>query len=407
MNLSTLSKEQKQYVVLGILATAVLGILIVLGVKVSLSSIAEARDELEVVTGKIDSASRMLTRRDRTTSDFRQTMRMLSEYLESAPPDRNYYSWATEVVYSEARKVGLEIDTVNEIANVQQDAGKDAGTVKLESYALRIRGSGSYEGIKQFIAVMEEDYRLVRFVGMDISVGEDPDSHAVQLWIQWPFNLGSVVADWDAIEAMQNELDEPVASDAVSTPEPVAEVVPEIVPDSAKVAPRPEAMPEPDVKEEVIVEPAPVPVEEVEPEPEQVQSDPEVAVAIAPVAEQPEIRKTPTPPPPRIQVAPVNDTAEAVVPVIKAQPAVPVEPEFIVPAVDPSAESIDVIPVETFEPEEDAADGPDPRMAPHYVITEKSASILEEALMNKEEVADNKALNSLINSLMENRDETE
>ena len=202
MNLSNLSKEQKQYVVLGVLAVAIVGILIVFGVKVSLSSISNTKDELDSYTRKIEQAERMLSRRSNNDAESRRTMLMLKDYLESAPPDRNYYSWVTEVVYSEAREAGLEIDTVTEIANMQQVADKEAEGVRLESYGLRIKGSGSYEEVKRFIGNMKRDYVLARFVGVDLSVGETPERHDVQLWIQWPFNLGAIVENWESIKAL-------------------------------------------------------------------------------------------------------------------------------------------------------------------------------------------------------------
>lgn len=114
MNFKNLSKEQKQYIALGGIVTVALVGIIIFGIKVSLSSISVARLELSDLTSKIESSDRALSKKGKTREEFVRTMHELKEHLQSIPPDRNYYSWATEIIYAKARVVKLEIDAIDE-----------------------------------------------------------------------------------------------------------------------------------------------------------------------------------------------------------------------------------------------------------------------------------------------------
>jgi hypothetical protein len=209
MNLKDLTKEQKQYVALGAIVTAALLVLIIFGIKVSLSSIGLAKAELDEITRKIENADRSLSRHEQTKKDFVDTSAELSAFLEKMPPERNYYSWATEIIYAKARLSGLEIDAIDEQTEVRMvDPGAEkANTITLESYTLRIMARGGYGHVKYFLEQLEEDYPLIRVIGLDVSTGSDFDIHDVQLFIQWPFNLNSITEIWDAIAEKQKAVD--------------------------------------------------------------------------------------------------------------------------------------------------------------------------------------------------------
>jgi hypothetical protein len=42
---------------------------------------------------------------------------ILALILGSLPPERNYYSWATEIIYDVARLVHLDVDAIDEQSN--------------------------------------------------------------------------------------------------------------------------------------------------------------------------------------------------------------------------------------------------------------------------------------------------
>ena len=204
MSLSDLKKEQKQYLILGVVVAVVIAVLIVFGVKVSLSSISEARLELGDLAGKIGAAEKSLSKTQRNEAEFRSTIAELAAHLGNIPPDRNYYSWATETIYAEARKADFEIDAIDEIGiAAQSDDSMEEDKVRLESYSLRITARGGYENIKRLLKRIASSHPLVRVTGVEISTGSEPDVHNVQLFIGWPFNLGYITETWKSIAAEQ------------------------------------------------------------------------------------------------------------------------------------------------------------------------------------------------------------
>ena len=201
MSLKELTKEQKQYIALAALvAFGVVGG-IVFGVKVSLSSIDKAKLELQELEGRIKGAQRSLTKQERMRSDFSETVDALKAYLKDAPPNQNYYSWATEVIYSIARKASLDVDAIDEQSQPGGVEPGDDQTLAMESYALRITSHGSYEALKAFLRLIEEKHPLARVTAVDVSSGAEPEIHDIGLVVQWPFNLHSVAEVWDDIDA--------------------------------------------------------------------------------------------------------------------------------------------------------------------------------------------------------------
>ena len=205
MNIADLSKEQKQYVVIGGIVVVVLVALIVF-VSSSLSSTKDARLELADLTGKIDNADRALAKRDQEKTEFSETSAKLKVHIKNFPPNRNYYSWATEIVYDTARLAGLEVDAINEQTSAKKSKKAGKGATKLESYSLRITARGGFGNIKDFLGQIEESQPLARVTGVDISAGSNPDIHDVQLFIQWPFNLSAIIEAWEAIAKKQEAL---------------------------------------------------------------------------------------------------------------------------------------------------------------------------------------------------------
>lgn len=197
MNPMDLSKKQKQYLVLGIIAFIAISVLIVFGIKVSLTSISEAKLELHGLTEKITAAEKSISKSQQSEAEFDTTIANLKAHLANIPPDRNYYSWATEIIYREARSVQFEIDAIDEMLATSPVKNPSAQkSVILESYALRITAHGRYENVKGFLELIADNHPLVRVTGIEISTGAQPDIHDVQLFIEWPFNMGYITETW-------------------------------------------------------------------------------------------------------------------------------------------------------------------------------------------------------------------
>ncbi len=446
MSLKELSKEQKQYLVLGALAAAILITLMVFGIRFSLSSINVAKDELAVLTDKIQGADRLLSRQDQVTEDFQRTMQALKEQIVKVPPQRNYYSWSTEVLYSQARIAGLEIDSIDEIGGIQnKSGGGDASkALQFESYALRVNAHGGFNNIKAFIQSMEKEYPLVRFTGLDIASGRDPEAHNIQLWLQWPFNLDSITQNWDEIEVQQQALnhDEGKQSAAHTTkhqtktaaiapagePKPVSKQEPEHISKPTPPAPRIEPPPvtnrQPTPSKQSVASIPETAMPEVAPD-ETVMAEPDAAMAL-PAAEalsRPEIAASPVD-----STMIVESDSEPVVEAAEPQP----EPEVSVDSEEASAiapESAVVLPVEealskpeastspvddTMEAESDseptvatAEPQPEPEVS---VDPEEAAAIVPESAVVQpvaEALFESEASTSLVDDTMDAESESE
>ena len=207
MSLADLNKVQKQYMVLGAVVSVMMVVLIYFGVKFSTSSLSEMKSELEELTQKIDQSDRTLAKRAGTSLEYEQSVEILKAHLGNTPPRRNYYSWATEIIYAIARSTGLEVDAIDETGGVvpQKKAKKSSDGVKMESYALRITAHGGYECAKQFLRELQHEQPLVRISGIGINKGANPEVHDIQLSIEWPYNISELTAGWMHIEKMKTE----------------------------------------------------------------------------------------------------------------------------------------------------------------------------------------------------------
>ena len=248
MSLSDLKKEQKQYLILGVIVAIAVVVLIVFGIKVSLASISEARVELEGLVGKIETAEKSLSKTQRGEEEFRTTIAELAAHLANIPPNRNYYSWATEIIYAEARKADFEIDAIDEIGvATPDDDSMEQDKVRLESYSLRITARGGYENVKRVLKQIAGNHPLVRVTGIEISKGPSPEIHNVQLFIEWPFNLGYITEAWKSISTKQPEPDDQTApAQASSEPTKAPETEqPDVKKEPVPPPPRSQPVPKP------------------------------------------------------------------------------------------------------------------------------------------------------------------
>lgn len=215
MSFSDLTKQQKQHITLTGIVVVVFVALLVFGIKVSLSSVAESKQELDDLSLKIESADEALSRHGRVKADFAETTHELKMILKNIPPNRNYYSWATEIIYAKARLAGLEIDAVDEQTDPRGSFNEEEeDTIKLESYSLRITARSGFDDLKNFLELIEKDHPLARVTGVDISTGTTPEVHDIQLFIQWPANLRSITDAWESIAAKQQALRKPASKES-------------------------------------------------------------------------------------------------------------------------------------------------------------------------------------------------
>ncbi|QBG49185.1 hypothetical protein EGM51_17940 [Verrucomicrobia bacterium S94] len=342
IDFSNLTKEQKQYLFLGVLGVAAVGYGLFFGISKVGGSLSDAKSELEALNTKIDRAERELGHRPKALRDFDQTITVLESHLENLPPEENYYSWATEIIYSRGRSAGLLIESVDEVGMDSSAVEKMKDPVYFETYSLRIVAQGSYTATKAFISDIEKNHPLVRFTGIDISRGRDPEKHAVQLSVQWPHRLQRIAALWKdrrrestpAVNVAQAPRPEPTPDSPAKTVEQTeakaeravaANPEPDYTPPApavAQAAPKPAPAPVPEKVEPEVVKPAPKEVAA----PAVAQAAPKPAPVPAPEKVEPEV----------VKPAPKEVAAPAVVRAAPKPAPAPapekVEPEVVKPA---------------------------------------------------------------------------
>lgn len=411
MSLKDLTKEQKQYVALGLLAASIVAILMVLGIRFSMATVSTAKQELDDLSGKISKANRALSRSRQTSEDYVETVSVLRDYLTNAPPDRNYYSWATEVIYSTARFAGLEIDSIDEISIPQRKrSGSDGpAVISFESYSLRIMAHGGYENTKYFLNLLNQDYPLVRFSGVEISRGQNRDKHDIQLFIQWPFNFGEISKNWDAVASKKMEvaeINDGEEAAALKEPEPVekpAAPEPSIAKPISVVEPYPPTT-LPEVRE------TPVPEPMVEPTAPKTQPGGESGSQVTPSSEDTvpkpatddeleALLSYATPSGTEIMGAEPQSAITGPEPMEEPVPA-PDEPQFDAMDAEPKTDTSSELEID-FEPETSIDPQPDSIADDIHdnVSTGKSEKNLEERL-NQESAEEDISMSSLLQDMM-------
>ena len=191
MDLSNLSKQQKDRLLLMVMG----GVLLVGGIGYGLKSAfaisASVESKNEILESKISRAERMVRMQNRLLKDTQEISAELKTYIKEAPPEKNYYSWASELLYALAKKTAFKIDRIEK----QGESAKSKADVLKISSSLKIVAQGEYETCLNFLKTMEKEYPLVRVVSININSGRNVEIHNVNIVIQWPSNLAYLLRE--------------------------------------------------------------------------------------------------------------------------------------------------------------------------------------------------------------------
>lgn len=201
MNFENLSKEQKQYIVLGVLTVAILVVLGGMGLKNSLSAGGSSEEELEILTRNIQQANERLGQKNTVDLNFATTRQQVQRYLQYDLPARK----RNRLVYPPAERAGLKIVSTEEVSEMGRRSGR--GETTLESYALNVSATGSYASVIDFIQIVTEEFPLARVLSVDIKPGRGSvTQHDVHITIQWLCNFDSIIEDLGLEELLFPEM---------------------------------------------------------------------------------------------------------------------------------------------------------------------------------------------------------
>ena len=189
MKWETMSKEQKQYAILG----GVGGLALIYVLYTVLSSLLAAPADKNAETVDPDTLESNVQAAERTLKKERPIMReyedglaYLDEVRKYFPNEDNRYSWVTELIYTQGRNFGIEVESINELG--RQEA---AVTVPpFTRYAVQVNLRCRYDRLVAFIKHCEEDNPMMRITQLTINSDEnDPVNHTVKVVMEWPTSL--------------------------------------------------------------------------------------------------------------------------------------------------------------------------------------------------------------------------
>jgi len=199
MDFSNLSKQERDRLLLIVMGTIlfIVGIGYTLNFGLSMSADVEKKDKQ--LTKKINQADRKLRRKPLITKQIKSTSTKLKSYIKEVPLQKEYYVWATELIYDLAEKTDLKDPKIERIGGTKAPVkSKKKGKKKLSleiSTNLKIIATGDYQSVCNFLTRLEKEHPFVRIVAIEITKGSKPDSHDVNIEIQWPFNLASLLQE--------------------------------------------------------------------------------------------------------------------------------------------------------------------------------------------------------------------
>ncbi|NLX24606.1 MAG: hypothetical protein GXY61_01405 [Lentisphaerae bacterium] len=215
INFSQLTKEQKQYVFLGVVALAIFVWLGVLGAKEVLSSMTSIDTELAEVDGKLKDGLRKEAEYKQVSQDYLPTVQQTMKYLVQDIPNRNRLTEIQTKIYLLEKNTELTVFDIKEIP-LAPGGSAGGGAITLNSYALQISAKASYVGVLQFVAALYKEFPLVRVVYLNIrSQTQEPEQHLVEIQVQWLCDFHSFLEKWEGIDALSTSQD--AESDAALT----------------------------------------------------------------------------------------------------------------------------------------------------------------------------------------------
>lgn len=186
MKWETLSKEQKNYVILGV----VVGLAVIYVLYTVLSSVLAAPTEknagkidLDKLEKEVETAEHMLKKERPIMKDYEEGLAYLEEVRPYFPNEDNRYSWVTELIYTQGRNIGIDVESISELGR-QEKPGSEP---PFSRYAVQVNLRCRYDRLIEFVKHFETDNPMLRVTQLTIANDEkDPVNHSVKIVMEWP-----------------------------------------------------------------------------------------------------------------------------------------------------------------------------------------------------------------------------
>ena len=199
MNFSAMTKEQKQYVFLGVLVGGIALYSLVTFVLAPIKkNWQESRSKIKELAAQLDEAERLVKSRKKLMASLNESQEKMKTTIPGFLPDiANPLSWATLTMYAHARKVGMDIQSVAEIGAPAILVNQASNDERLfGAYAVRIETVCSFKVLKEFLQAIENSNPYVCVSALSISAKrDDPETHTVHISIEWPAWIDADMAE--------------------------------------------------------------------------------------------------------------------------------------------------------------------------------------------------------------------
>ena len=190
MDWSSLTKEQKQ--AMALVAMWVIGGLVALYYFVLAPYFANrttSANELDVLKAKIQQAEVTMRGESRLQAEYALCTEEFKHASETyVVPMDNPLSWVTEKVYSKARQVGVDVQSVAEVGSSSpywEAALKSERSVR--PYSVRIVTECSYQQLINLVEVLEKNNPALCITDISISPQDStPEKHMLNMTVEWP-----------------------------------------------------------------------------------------------------------------------------------------------------------------------------------------------------------------------------
>lgn len=190
MNLSNLSKEQKQYIFLGLMLS--IGVIFALYRFVLTPFIdkwGDSQDGLASMQLELKTARMAIQNRSQIEHKLQESAsNMIYATEHYLPPMGTTLAWATERIYRRARLAGVEIEAVDELGSTRLPTVAGAEDTRMfKPYSVRVTTTCGYYQVQELIRQLSENNPLLLITDLQV-VGRSatPEEHAVSLTLQWP-----------------------------------------------------------------------------------------------------------------------------------------------------------------------------------------------------------------------------
>lgn len=179
MNVAALSKEQKQKLILAVavIAAVVYGLYRFVLIP-TLSTMKESRNNLSELRSNLEKADIAIRNQKKVQEQLQSSADELYEIKDQYIPSiGNPLTWATEVIYAQGRKLGIDIESVSPIAGGSVPWAKDKTSDRVfVPYMVRIIATCSFFDLVDLINSIELDNPFACVKSIIINKGDGKET---------------------------------------------------------------------------------------------------------------------------------------------------------------------------------------------------------------------------------------